>query len=643
MKNKAYLECIPRETAVKLWQEKLKEYGYFTDVPAEIVAVTDALGRVTARSIYAQQSVPHYNGAAMDGIAVNAKDTFGASEANPVNLLLLKKGQEFVPNGCYLIDTGDMMPDNTNAVIMIEDVHLSANNAAIIAAGAPWQHVRIIGEDIVAGEMVLPEGSLIAPADIAALIAAGLEEIQVIKKVKAAVIPTGTEIVATVKDLKPGAILDVNSHMICAALREWGADPLRKEIAIDDESVIKAKVKAALQEADLVMTIAGTSAGGEDYTAKVLGELGEVLVHGVAIKPGKPVILAVCEGKPVIGLPGYPVSAMLAAELFVKDIVLARGKLEPEEPHQTKAFLTKQLHSQVGMEEYIRISLGTIRGKQMAVPLKRGAGVISSLIKAHAHLKVPKTSAGINAQEEVTVDLFSGRKTGQSLLAIGSHDLALDILGVFLKRETGLSLVCANVGSMGGIMAVKNDETHLAGIHMLDENSGQYNLSFVRKYLGDKDCQLIHLTKREQGLMVLPDNPKKIQGLADLSQPGLVYVNRQRGSGTRMLLDYLLRQNKIHPQSIEGYEKEVSTHMAVGASIVARSVDTGLGIKAAADALSLQFIPIATEDYDLLLNLPASDPLLKTITAILKSPQFRQEVERLGGYDLTMSGNVLAP
>ena len=640
--GKAYLECLPREKTWELWQHKLILADYFSDLPTETLPIGQALGRVTVGCTYAKQSVPHYNGSAMDGIAVRAQDTFGAAETNPVRLKVLNNHEPFVPGGCYIVDTGDLMPAETNSVIMVEDVHIDGAFAEIIAAATPWQHVRIIGEDIVANEMVLPEHHVIRPPDIAALLAAGLENVEVVAKPKVTVIPTGTELVARSQDLKPGAILDVNSHMLCAAVAEWGGEAKRHEIVPDNYEQIRAAVASSLETSDMVITNAGTSAGTEDFTSRILAELGEVLVHGVAIKPGKPVVLALCQGKPVIGLPGYPVSAMLTAELFIKDVLYQRQRLQIPEAKEVPAVLARQLYSHVGVEEFVRVSIGTIQGKTVAAPLSRGAGIISSLIKAQGVLAVNETSPGLPAGAKVQIRMLNQQQP-ETLLAVGSHDLALDILGVFLNRKVGKLLTAANVGSMGGIMAVKNNEAHIAGIHMLEDKSGEYNIPFVNKYLAKGNWQLVRLARREQGLMVLAGNPKNIRALPDLVREDVAYVNRQRGSGTRMLLDFLLRKDGLAVSQINGYEKEVSTHMAVAATIAAGAADTGMGIRAAATALGLEFIPISHECYDIILNFPPGDTTAETIINILRMPEFRQEVERLGGYDLTEAGAILVP
>lgn len=642
-KVKAYLECLPREQAEGLWKNKLTAAGYFANFPIEEIPMDDSLGRVTAHCAYARQSVPHYNGAAMDGIAVKALDTFGAGETTPKRLKVIKLGEPFVDGSCYIVDTGDLLPPGTNAVVMVEDVHFVDGFAEIINAAAPWQHVRIIGEDIAINEMVLPEHHVITPPDIAALLAAGLETVEVVAKPVVTVIPTGTELVATRQELTPGAILDVNSHMLSAAVTTWGATARRHPIVRDDYQALKAAVENSLKVSDMVITNAGTSAGTEDFTSSVLAELGEVLVHGVAIKPGKPVVLAICQGKPVIGLPGYPVSAMLTAELFARDVLYQRQKMAPTQEKKVAATISRQVYSHIGVEEYVRVSLGEVQGKIIAAPLGRGAGLMSSLTKAQGIMVIGATKDGLAAGTVTDVELVDDRDAGENILAVGSHDLALDILGVYLKRQANLTLSCANVGSMGGIMAVRNNEAHIAGIHMLDEQTGEYNVPFVNKYLKNNGSWLlIHLAMREQGLMVLPGNPKGISGLNDLIRADVEYVNRQRGAGTRMLLDYQLGKMGLDYSVVAGYEKEVGTHMAVAATIVAGAADTGMGIRAAASALGLEFIPVGQERYDLILNFAAGDERAELIIKVLQSEEFRQQVEALGGYDLSKAGELLA-
>lgn len=642
MKNKMYLEMRPREEAQNMWLAKLADCGYFNNVPQENLPTSVAVGRVIAVSAYSRQSVPHYNSAAMDGIAVKAADTFAASDRKPQYLAVLSGGQEFKPGSCYVINTGNMLPPGTDSVIMVEHVHFTDGKAEILAPATPWQHVRIIGEDIVEHELIMPEYEIISPAGIAALLAAGLETVPVVARPVVSVIPTGSELVSNQRQLVPGKILDVNSHMLSAAVTQCSAIPRRAGIAVDDYQSIKSAILDGLADSDMVLINAGTSSGTEDYTYQVLADIGEVLVHGVAIKPGKPVVLAICQNKPVIGLPGYPVSAMLAFDLFAKPILAYRQKLLWQSPPAVTGRLARQLPSEIGVEEYLRVSVGNVNGKRIIVPLGRGAGVISSLMRAHGVLKVDEGTAGLPSGSTVSVNMFDNQSLQrQSLLAIGSHDLSLDILGLHLHRQGDVNLSCVNVGSTGGVMAIRNGEAQLAGVHILDEATGQYNVAYLSKYLAGRRWRLVHLAQREQGLMVEQSNPHNITAIVDLVRPGIQIVNRQRGAGTRMLLDYLLKGQAIDPQTISGYEKEVGTHMAVAATIVAGAAHAGMGIRAAADIMGLEFIPIAWEQYDLIVALE-DEQLFNLLISVLKSDKFRGDVEALGGYDLSGAGAVIA-
>jgi putative molybdopterin biosynthesis protein len=642
MKKNVYLDCTPREEAQKTWINKLKQAGFFSNPAVETIPASESLDRVTAYTSYAKASVPHYNGSAMDGIAVLASDTFDAHEDTPVILKLLKEGEPFEQGSCYIVDTGDMLPKGTNAVIMIEDVQWTNGNAEIIAPAAPWQHVRIIGEDIAINELVLPEHRLISPTDVAALLSSGHDTVEVLKKPRVAIIPTGDEIVAAGVELKDGMIRDVNSYMLASAVRKWGGEAERFPILKDKKATIQSTVAEALKTFDIVLVLAGTSAGRDDYTAEVLAELGELVIHGVATKPGKPAVLSICQGKPVLGIPGFPVSAMLTAELFLKDVVQMKQHILPTKGETAQASMVKPLPSTMGAEEYVRVSLGNIQGKLIAAPLSRGAGLLSSLTKAQGVVRVDANATGINAGENVSVNLFRNEDPAHTLLSVGSHDLAVELLGVFLRREKPyLTLACANVGSMGGVMAIKNNEAHIAGVHMLDEATGVYNVPLLKRFLKDGSYKLVHLAKRLQGFIVPKGNPKNITTLADLTKEGISFINRQRGSGTRMLLDYELKKHNIDPELINGYRMEVATHMAVAASVSAGSVDVGLGVQAAADALGLSFIPIAPENYDLLLNFPDDDEYLNDILYILRSEEFRKDVEAFGGYDLSEAGQII--
>lgn len=627
-----YLESLPWEEALQRYLERLRDLPKIQRV--ETVPTRQALGRILARPIFAPSSWPHYHAAAMDGIAVRAEDTFQASDTNPVNL---KLGSEAV-----YVDTGDPLPEDYDAVIMLEDIQdLGNGQVQITAAAAPWQHVRLVGEDVVQSEMILPAGHRLRPFDLGALLAAGVLEVPVRPRPRVAIIPSGNEIVSPGEDLGPGEIPEFNSSIISGFVREWGGEPLVLPIARDKREDVRRSLEEGLAQADIVIVNAGSSAGSEDYTAAVIRELGEVLVHGVAIKPGKPLILGVVRDKPVFGLPGYPVSVYVTCQLFLRPVLALWQGIAPPEPPRLKAYLSRRVTSPLGEEEFVRVKLGQVGEKVVATPLPRGAGVIMSLVRADGIFRVPRLSEGVAEGQEITVELFrSPDEISRTLVAIGSHDVSLDLLANFLaERFPGYSLSSAHVGSLGGIMALRRGEAHLAGVHLLDEETGEYNLPYVRRFLPGRKLVLVTLMYRDQGLIVKKGNPKKITGFADLARPDVLFVNRQRGAGTRILLDYELKNAGIDPEQVRGYQHEEFTHMAVAVAVASGVADVGLGILAAARALDLDFVPVTQERYDLLIPAEHYDTILvKQLLSVIRDPAFQEAVLALGGYDLRETG-----
>ncbi|MBM7855339.1 putative molybdopterin biosynthesis protein [Desulfohalotomaculum tongense] len=638
MKRDVYLDDKPWEQALEEYICYLSEIGALNPGKSEMINVEDSLGRVTSEPIYARCSSPHYHASAMDGVAVRSLDTFGASETAPKQL---KMGEQAV-----MVDTGDPIPEGYDAVVMIEDVHfITPELIEITAAVAPWQHVRVIGEDVVATEMILPGNHLIRPVDIGGILAGGVTKIAVHPRPKVAVLPTGTELVQPGSErLKPGDIIEYNSRVLGSYIREWGGTPLRWEITVDDYEQLKSQIIKAVKEADIVVINAGSSAGREDYTVDLVRELGKVLTHGVATKPGKPVILGEVAGKPVIGVPGYPVSAVLASELFVKPLVYKKLGIVPPAVSKTTATISRKLVTPLGVEEFVRVKLGRVGDKTIATPISRGAGMIMSVVRADGMLKVPRNKEGYQAGETVQIDLIrSMEEIDETTVIIGSHDIALDILANYLRKlYPQATLSSAHVGSLGGLTALKRKEAHCAGSHLLDEETGQYNVSYIKRLLPGRNIVLVNLVYREQGLMVAKGNPKNIGGLADLVKPGVRFVNRQRGAGTRILLDYKLKELGINPGKIHGYQHEEYTHMAVAAAVASGSADAGLGIKAAAKALGLDFIPVVEERYDLCIPGEYWDqPVIQRLLKVMALPEFQQHVQGLGGYDLRDCGKVM--
>ena len=629
-----YLTNVPLIQAREDYLTLLQSHGFGSKT--EIIPVFESCGRVTARAVYAHICAPHYTASAMDGVAVTAKDTFGATETTPVTLS---------PEQFIVLDTGDPIPEDRDAVIMVEDIVKNADGSITIhAAAAPWQHIRQIGEDVCAGEMILPSHMTVSPAAIGAMIAGGVLEIEVIRKPVVGIIPTGDEIIPPCTDPKPGDILEFNGSIFSAMVRQWGAEAVVYPIVPDKFDQIKTMVAKAAEECDMVILNAGSSAGREDFSAKVIRELGEVLYHGIAIKPGKPAILG-CQGeKPILGVPGYPVSGIIVIEQLLKPLI-DHWLQAPSAPSQyAKATLTRPVVSGLKYQEFVRVRMGCVGGRLMASPLSRGSGVVSSFMKADGILEVPQGLEGYEAGEEVNVRLLSPRsKLENTLVVIGSHDPLLDELADMLHLENPeLYMSSSHVGSMGGIMAIRRGEAHAAGCHLLDTADGSYNRSFIRKYFPKGGVRLISCVGRQQGLMVARGNPLNIRKFSDIARDGVHYVNRQKGSGTRILSDYLCKRENVDASAIYGYDREELTHTSVAAQIVSGSADAGMGIYSAAKLYDLDFIPICIEEYDLIIPDHAWDtPMVRSLLTILKSDAFREKILSLGGYTVDNPGEVI--
>jgi putative molybdopterin biosynthesis protein len=633
-----YLSDIPLDEAIQKFHQALEDANALEPAPGEAVPLDRARGRVTAEPVWARLSSPHYDSAAMDGVAVRARDTIGATETSPVRLSL---GTQAV-----WVDTGDPVPEGFDAVIMVEVVHeVDESTIEIRSPVAPYQHIRPLGEDIVATELVLPENHLIRPVDLGACAAAGITEISVRRRPAIAVIPTGTELVQSGILLKPGDIIEFNTLVLAGMIEEWGGNPTRFQSLPDHYERLKAAITDAVRDYDVVVINAGSSAGSEDYTARLVEELGQLVVHGTAIRPGHPVVLGVVNRKPVLGIPGYPVSAALTCEIFVKPIIEKMLGVVTSARPNVKAVITRKVLSPMGEDEFLRVRLGRVGEKLVATPIQRGAGVIMSLVRADGIVKIPRFSEGVDAGDEVSVELLRPAEAIEgTVVAIGSHDLTLDLLASHLHRKNPqLSLSSSNVGSLGGLMALGRGEAHLAGSHLLDEQTGEYNLSYIRRYLENREVVVMNLVHRIQGLMIPEGNPRGIASLEDLARDDITFINRQRGSGTRMLLDFKLRELGIAPERVSGYSREEYTHLAVAAAVAGGRADVGLGILSAAKAMGLDFVPLLSEQYDLIIprDFYNSD-LLQPLLSIIRSDVFRREVEALGGYDTSMMGQVIA-
>ncbi len=628
-----YLTNVPLKQAVKDYiLEISKGRNSLCD---ESISVVTSYSRRTARAVYAKLSSPHYNACAMDGIALKAFATYGATETTPVKL----------HKDMYTyVDTGDLLPEGCDAVVMIEDVVESEDGISLYSPAVPWQHIRQIGEDICAGDMILPSFSVITPYAVGALLAAGVLSVDVLKKPVVGIIPTGDEIILPSSNPKEGDIIEFNSAIFTGMLQSWGAEAKTYPIVKDVREDIAAAIKKSLDECDAVILNAGSSAGREDYSSSAIADAGRVLYHGIAIRPGKPAVLGLSGNKPVLGVPGYPVSGIIVLEQILKPVIdMLTGNMNSEPYEYEKAVISRRITSSLKYHEFVRARLGKVENKLVAVPLNRGAGVISSFVKADGIIEIPQNAEGLESGEEANVRLLRPRSDLERMIVVtGSHDPLIDEISDILKRSTSDLVGSSHVGSMGGIMALKRKETHLGGIHLLSEDDGSYNVSYIRKFFSPDDVVLVRGVMRTQGLIVSPGNPKNINRINDLSRTGIRFVNRQMGSGTRILLDFLIKKDNLDSKKIYGYEREEFTHTGVAAQIAAETADAGLGIYSASKIFGLDFIPVCEENYDFLVLKSAFNlPIVQRFINVLKSNEFADRVKKMGGYTLETPGEVV--
>lgn len=653
MSRKIYLEDIPLEEAWRRFTDALKSLNQWQPLDGEEVPVAQALGRITAQPIWANVSSPAYHASAMDGYAVRATDTLTANDTQPLQLDLGSQAQ--------YVDTGDPLPAWADAVIMIENVQPIGNTRIEVRAPiAPWTAVRPLGEDMVATELVLPANHVLRPVDLGAIAGSGHATVNVRRQPRVAVIPTGTELItvehAAEHGVKPGDIIEYNSIVLAAEVEQWGAVATRYPIVIDNFEQIKATVLDAAAKHDLVLINAGSSAGSEDFTARIVQEVGMLLVHGVAVRPGHPVILGMIQSAiPIIGVPGYPVSAALTGEIFVEPLLAKWLGMPGRKKPVFQGKITRKLLSPMGEDEWVRVTAGKVGDQIVAAPLSRGAGVITSLVRADGIVRIPRFSEGVNTGDTVAIELYTDpAEIDRTIVHIGSHDLTLDLLAQYLAevgndpdpakpdRAAQRRFVSAHAGSLGGLIALRRGEAHVAGSHLLDPATGEYNFSYIKQYLPNVPVVIVTLLRREQGLIVAKGNPKNIASLADLARSDVRMVNRQRGAGTRVLLDYRLSELGIAPEKVNGYQREEYTHLAVAAAVQSGVADCGLGVRAAARALNLDFVSVEWERYDLVIpKTYYESDLLRPLLELIRGEAFKQVVAQLDGYDPSPMGQVV--
>lgn len=612
---KRYLSLVTLDDALALIARE------FSCTPSvETVTLEESPGRITAGPIVARYSVPEVHLSAMDGIAVVSEETKGASDQHPLTL----------PRAVR-VNTGNVVPPEYDAVIMIEDVWENDGTYTIRRAASPWQHVRPAGEDLAESEMVMPSRHRIRPHETGGLGTYGITEVDVIT-VRVGLVPTGSELVAAGTRPRPGQVVESNTVMAKAMLEEAGARCTRYPFVADEPEKIRDAIVRACRENDVVVVSAGSSAGTRDFTADVIAGLGTVLVHGIASKPGKPAIIGRVEGRPVIGMPGYPLSALTVIRELVLPLMRIYGLYVPE--YRTiPAVITTALPKEIGSDEFVTCTLGMVGSRWVVSPQSKGAGVQMSAIRANAYLRVPRESEGFNAGDIVNARLLVPEEEArQALLISGSHDPVLDYLADLL-RPAGIPLISTHMGSMGGILALRKDECHAAPTHLLSPD-GSYNTMYIRKYLPADPVDLVCVAGRQQGVV-------SRTGLSFDDLPGRTFINRQKGSGTRMLLDYELNKRGIRPAAIPGYEREVTTHVAAALAVKSGEVEAGICVYSAAKALGLPFVPVAQERYELAIRREhAGDPRVIALLKAIRSPAFREILERLGGYDSSETGMV---
>jgi putative molybdopterin biosynthesis protein len=612
---KRYLNVMPLDDVLVLLSRE------FPCPPStETIPLEEASGRVTASPLFGNYSVPEIHLAAMDGIAVVSEETKDAAEQHPVTLRTVAR-----------VNTGNVVPPGYDAVIMIEDVWEADGNYTIRKSAAPWQHVRPAGEDLAESEMVMPSRHRIRPHETGALATYGITGLDVIT-VRVGLVPTGSELIPAGTRPAPGQVVESNTVMAKAMLDAVGARCTRYPFVEDTPEKIRDAVEKAVKENDIVIVSAGSSAGTKDFSADVIAELGEVLVHGIATKPGKPAIIGKVDKKPVVGLPGYPLSALTVIREIILPFLRNYGLAVPD--HEViRATITSALPKEIGSDEFVLCTLGKVGGRWTVSPQSKGAGVQMSAVRANAYIRVPRESEGYNAGDEIDARLMVPIQEAETaLLVTGSHDPVLDYLADLLRPE-GISLISTHVGSMGGIIALKKDECHAAPTHLLSPD-GTYNTGYLQKYLPGTAVDLICVAGRQQGVV-------SKSGLSFAGLPGHAFINRQKGSGTRMLLDYGLKQAGIDPSALPGYEREVTTHIAVALAVKSGEAEAGLCVYSAAKALNLPFVPVAQERYELAIRREhAEDPRVRALIKAIRSNEFRSILSELGGYDTSETGSL---
>lgn len=586
----------------------------------ETVHVTRALGRIIATPVYAKYSVPEVNIAAMDGIAVKSRDTIGASDQTPVTLADFTR-----------VNTGNIVPPRFDAVIMIEDTWEEGDRFQIRKAAAPWQHVRPAGEDIREGRLVLPRGHQVRAFDIGALATYGIVDMTV-NTVNVGIIPTGSELVPLGVRPCPGQVVESNTVMAQVLLDSMGAHCTRLPIVHDDPDLIQEALRTAARENDLVIISAGSSAGTRDYTEGAITASGELLFHGVAVKPGKPMMLGKIEGKPVIGLPGYPLAAQTVLREFAVPLLEHWG-LAPLLKYSVNVKLATPLSSDLGFDEFVPVSVGRIGTQYWGMARSRGTVVQMSTVRSNGYAHIPAPLEGYDAEHELEVFLTTDpSNVERTLIFSGAIDPILEELGN-IAHDQGLFIHTGSAGNTGAILSLKRNSCHAAPMS-LPAFSLLRDCRFIQPYLEPLDLVFVNIASQEQGIAsakeVVPD-----------ALDAVCWINSRKDTPARILFDALLSSHNITPTQIRGYDNEVTVPGAVAAAVRAGQADAGICSKGLAESHDLRFYPVAQEQYELVMRREMlEDPRIVTLISLVKSPEFKAHLDRSGVYTTTQTGRI---